>query len=205
MKAIATLFILNLAFMPLQAADEAAPKPETPATAAPDAGAPQPGDQQSPAGQLCDALNLEATAMESAKASFKPALEQIRELGVPQKGLDEIAAAAEKFFRKCLTGPGMRQAMIGLYEKHFTPDEIKAMLAFYQTPVGRKTVQLMPEIMGEATAFGQQEAEKNSRAFQAEIQAIIERFQPADDSESAPGKDAGDNAKALEKMAPPAH
>ena len=36
--------------------------------------------------------------------------------------------------------------MIPIYAKFFTHDEILQMVAFYETPVGKKTIEVMPEL-----------------------------------------------------------
>jgi len=37
-----------------------------------------------------------------------------------------------------------------LYDKYFSEEELRQMLAFYRTPVGRKTIAVMPSVMQEA-------------------------------------------------------
>ena len=37
-----------------------------------------------------------------------------------------------------------------LYDKYFSEEELVQMLAFYRTPVGRKTIEVMPSLMQEA-------------------------------------------------------
>lgn len=38
---------------------------------------------------------------------------------------------------------------VEIYAARFTTDEIKALIAFYQTPVGKKAAKMLPEISGE--------------------------------------------------------
>lgn len=40
-----------------------------------------------------------------------------------------------------------------LYAKHFTADELKQLLAFYRTPIGRKSLDVMPALMREGMAL----------------------------------------------------
>ena len=44
----------------------------------------------------------------------------------------------------------MIQAMIPVYQKHFTKGDIYTLLAFYSSPTGQKMLNDMPAIMGEA-------------------------------------------------------
>jgi len=46
------------------------------------------------------------------------------------------------------------QRMARLYLKHLSEEEIETLSAFYQTPVGRKSVEVMPRVMAETVAMG---------------------------------------------------
>lgn len=43
------------------------------------------------------------------------------------------------------------QIYVPLYDKHYTREDIQAMLAFYKSPIGQKSLDLMPQIVAEAT------------------------------------------------------
>ncbi|NET72948.1 MAG: DUF2059 domain-containing protein [Sphaerospermopsis sp. SIO1G2] len=43
---------------------------------------------------------------------------------------------------------------IPLYDKYFTNEEIKGMIAFYQTPLGKKTLNVLPQITTEFMNIG---------------------------------------------------
>ena len=51
--------------------------------------------------------------------------------------------------------------LVGVYAKHFTHDEVKGLIAFYTTPLGRKTVGELPLLAQEGAAIGQQWATAN--------------------------------------------
>lgn len=44
--------------------------------------------------------------------------------------------------------------MVRLYAQHFSEAEIGQLIAFYRTPVGRKTIEVMPQLMSEGQRFG---------------------------------------------------
>jgi hypothetical protein len=44
----------------------------------------------------------------------------------------------------------MLDAMVPVYQKHFTKSDVDALVAFYSTPTGQKLIKEMPEITGEA-------------------------------------------------------
>jgi uncharacterized protein len=65
--------------------------------------------------------------------------------------LKELAAA--------FTGPEIKDKMVALYARYFTHAEVKALVAFYNSDLGRKTISNMPNLMREAAAIGQEWAE----------------------------------------------
>ncbi|MFM2064659.1 MAG: hypothetical protein RLZZ507_4330 [Cyanobacteriota bacterium] len=48
----------------------------------------------------------------------------------------------------------MIKEYIPLYDKYFTNEEIKALIAFYQTPIGQKTLAVTPQITQDSTEIG---------------------------------------------------
>jgi hypothetical protein len=44
----------------------------------------------------------------------------------------------------------IRQAMVPVYQKHFTKGEIDALVAFYTTPTGQKILKEMPQVVAES-------------------------------------------------------
>ena len=46
------------------------------------------------------------------------------------------------------------ELLIPVYDKHFSNDELEGLIAFYETPVGKKLVSKLPEIMTESAAIG---------------------------------------------------
>ena len=43
-----------------------------------------------------------------------------------------------------------------MYARHFTVTELRQIAAFYKTPVGVKTLTIMPQLMNESMLMGQQ-------------------------------------------------
>lgn len=63
----------------------------------------------------------------------------------------------------------MEGEMITLYTRYFTADELKQIAAYYRTPLGAKSLQLMPQVMTESMAIGQ-------RVTMPRIQKAMEQF-----------------------------
>lgn len=71
--------------------------------------------------------------------------------------INEVIGLMQAEFAKEI--PAMIDAMAAVYAGHFTKDELAEVTAFYDSPVGRKMVKEMPQIVAEtltvAQTFGQ--------------------------------------------------
>jgi uncharacterized protein len=65
---------------------------------------------------------------------------------VPQKVWETIAAE--------LKSDEIIDQIIPIYNKYFTNEEIKQLIAFYQTPLGKKTIAVLPQISQESYEVG---------------------------------------------------
>lgn len=71
---------------------------------------------------------------------------------------EEFFALLEKTLRAEFTS-GLDEIvpeLVKIYDRHLSHDDLKALIAFYSTPVGGKVIRVMPRIMSESMAFGRQ-------------------------------------------------
>jgi|SRR5690554_1138343 len=86
---------------------------------------------------------------------------------------------------KYLSWEEMREPMADIYRKYFENDEIEQLLTFYRTPVGEKSVDLMPVLFQEGGQLGMQIAQQHQGELEAMIDAAREELEAA---ESAAGE-----------------
>ena len=134
-------------------------------------------EDKSPAIRLLELIDFAATARTAADISFAPIIEQLKAQGLPDEAIKEVKAAANKFFTKTFEDPEITADLAKIYENSFTNEEMEELLTFYATPVGIKSLATMPQIMQESGAVGQKFAAKNQAEFQAEMQAIMMKYQ----------------------------
>ena len=48
----------------------------------------------------------------------------------------------------------LTELIIPIYDKHFSHDDIKELIAFYQTPIGKKLIEKQPDIIKESMVAG---------------------------------------------------
>ena len=59
---------------------------------------------------------------------------------------------------------GIIRQIVPIYDKYYSPEELREIIAFYKTPAGQKMIEVTPKIMSEF--------------LQASVDAIKQRSQP---------------------------
>jgi hypothetical protein len=118
------------------------------------------------AAELIDVLQLEkVTALSTelmiqAMVDQNPAFAQVRDVFV-------------EFFREFMTWDRMQPEYVRLYQQAYTEREITELIAFYRTPVGRKTVELMPRLLQQGSEIGQRLIRPHLPELQRRVQVRI--------------------------------
>jgi hypothetical protein len=78
-----------------------------------------------------------------------------------------VPQAPDSFWTEFMSGvhpEDLEKLVVPIYQKHFTEQEIRETIEFYNSPTGRKVVQQLPMVMQESMAvgrvYGQQLAQK---------------------------------------------
>ena len=79
-------------------------------------------------------------------------------------------AQMKAFLSKYMSWPAMKDDMVKIYVAEFTEPELKELNAFYQTPLGKKTVQKMPTLLAKGAELGQKRVQEHLPELQAAIQ-----------------------------------
>jgi uncharacterized protein len=58
---------------------------------------------------------------------------------------------------------------VPLYDKYFSQDEIKGLIRFYETPLGQKSLSVLPQLTSEMADLGRQWGEKAGRDSMQEV------------------------------------
>jgi hypothetical protein len=74
----------------------------------------------------------------------------------------------EKFHSKAAPQT-LLEMIIPLYDKYLSDKEIKELVQFYQTPLGQKTIQVMPKLLAESQDVGRKWGEKLGRESMIEV------------------------------------
>jgi hypothetical protein len=70
----------------------------------------------------------------------------------------------------------LEDLLVPVYDRNFTHGDVKHMIAFYKTPVGKKLISVLPSITKETIAVGQTWGEKMAIRLESKIPNIIQRL-----------------------------
>jgi uncharacterized protein len=74
-------------------------------------------------------------------------------LKIPDTVWDEFTGMCAEEMKRSL--PELEEPVIAIYDANFSADEIKQLVVFYQSPVGRNIVIQLPQLMQQSVAMGQ--------------------------------------------------
>jgi uncharacterized protein len=93
---------------------------------------------------------------------------------LPARAAEIIREEIGKEFEKGFTPDGeVTTGIARVYAKHFSHDEVRSLIAFYESPLGRKVVETLPAVAQESIAVGTQ---WGSAHMPAAMQRIQERL-----------------------------
>lgn len=96
--------------------------------------------------------------------TYEKTLSRLIEVQIQQQPeLEPYKEIFSDFFDKYLSWKMIKDEIIALYSKTYTIEEIKALTAFYNTPVGKKSLKSMPELTAQSAAIGQQRIKKHEK------------------------------------------
>lgn len=83
---------------------------------------------------------------------------------IPQRVVD-IAGETARDLYKSEMGSLLPRIVVA-YSKVLTHDEVRQMIAFYETPLGRRIIQVMPQLQQASTQAGQEWAQSHAPKLQ---------------------------------------
>jgi uncharacterized protein len=169
-----TLICLFLAGCASLRAQTAPLPPNPPAKSATASGAPSEEKKISPVKEADIRKLLELTGatttmeltMQTMEKNIKPVLANSLPPGDYREKL--INLFFEKFHSK-MDLQKLIDLAVPLYDKYYTDEDIKGLIQFYQTPLGKKTVRALPNLMAELTDAGQKMGQDVARQSMMEI------------------------------------
>jgi len=122
--------------------------------------------QTRPALELFEAMGGTTTAAAGADA-------MIGAMAASQPELAQYQDAIRAWYTKVFAGDEFANEMAALLEATYTEQEMRELMAFYKTPVGRKSLQVLPTVARESALIGSRLAERHTDELQSMIEEAM--------------------------------
>lgn len=125
--------------------------------------------------KLADTINLKEQ-MDAGFAAMMPMVDQLStKLQLDAAGKAELIQLYKDWFEKDLDQEKMRNSIVILYAETFTIQELDGLREFYMTPLGKKALKVLPEIMQKGAQLGMEEATSKQQLLMDKLNAFIEK------------------------------
>ena len=103
-------------------------------------------------------------------------LNQLKTKGLPEEAIQELKGVSDIYFKQVARDPDLKKEMAGIYEEKFNKDELKKLITFYKSPLGQKSLQILPEMTNAGGKLGKKYAEKYSENFKENLTRIMKKY-----------------------------
>jgi uncharacterized protein len=139
------------------------------------------------ASKLIDMTNGKDSIRAGFDTVINGVIDNMHQHGMPQEGVDEIKAAVGKWYDSEIHFEDIRPKMVDAYVKAFTEDDLKAIVNFYESPVGQKAIKEMPGVMREGAMVAQEYTKEKIPLLNAELTPILVKYRDQMEASGAGG------------------
>jgi hypothetical protein len=99
----------------------------------------------------------------------------------------QFADAFAQHFEKHFDPRALTEAVIPIYDKHLSSEELRELLAYYQSPFGQRMLKVLPEVARESQAAGLNLGQKAAEQAMEDLKPEYPEFVPnASEEEKRP-------------------
>jgi uncharacterized protein len=84
--------------------------------------------------------------------------------------LAELRPVMRTFLQKHMSWDAIKDDFARIYVEAFSEPELRELIAFYKTPIGRKSIKLMPKLMEQGAQIGAKRVQEHMPELQQQIQ-----------------------------------
>jgi uncharacterized protein len=124
--------------------------------------------------QITNFDQMMTTMRQQVSASIEQSIGIANSCAASQPVFGEFTQALGDKLADALTSPEFKVDVASVYAETFDEQELRDIIAFYQSPLGRKMLAKMPELMQRSTQISQERI----KAIMPDIESITEHYRP---------------------------
>ena len=129
--------------------------------------------------QVVDMTTSKDVLRATLLSGLEPLVQRLKNNGLPPSVIDEVRKAVGDFFDKKIDFEAVRSKHAEIYAAEYSEDDLKGILAFYQSPVGKKMIEKTPEVNQKFNEFTQQQLAGTVADLQQAIGSVLQKYMPA--------------------------
>ena len=143
------------------------------------------------AAKVIDLVSNKDMMRSNLEAMMNGNIENMQHHGLPQEGVDAVRAAISKWYDAEINFNDIQPKIVDIYVKNFSEDDLKQLLAFYQSPIGQKAIKTMPTVMREGAMVTQDYTNTKIPTLKTEVMTILSKYRDQMEAAGAAGAGAG--------------
>lgn len=96
-------------------------------------------------------------------------------------------------FQKHFDSQSLNETVIPIYDKYLSTEDLKGLLDYYRSPLGRRMLKALPDVARESQAAGYAVGQKAAQDTMEELKVDFPEFTGAADNEKHPGNEPNKN------------
>ena len=113
---------------------------------------------------------------DSFSGFLDPALEAMKRDGMPEAARAEMRKAFTEWFDQEVKWADIKPKLVQIYAHDFTDEELRALLAFLEKPLGQKVMAKLPLVIQDGGLAGQQYFMSKQDSLNAKLAPIVEKY-----------------------------
>ncbi len=127
--------------------------------------------------QLMTIMDIKKLFNASMDAMMPVIDQQAQQLGLNSTEKAELTQIYKDWLEQDLDQDYIFRQLGNIYAEAYTDAEMDALIQFYQSPVGQKSLRIMPEIMAKSSQLGMQEAQSKQQQLLNRLQPFFQKHQ----------------------------
>jgi hypothetical protein len=128
------------------------------------------------AGEVLELAYSPASLRDSFAGFLNPALDAMKRDGMPDAARDEVKKAFLQWFDQEVKWDEIKPALVQIYAKDFTEEELQTLLDFLSKPLGQKVMAKLPLVMQDGAIAGQQYFMSKQDSLNALLAPIMKKY-----------------------------
>ena len=125
--------------------------------------------------KVVEATQVARSLEQTLPKLLDPMVDRMKEQGVSEALAQEMKTAITKWFNREVKWEEVKPQIVTLYMKEYTEEELNEMTVFFTSPIGKKVLAKMPDVIQQSAAIIQAYFRTKQESLQAALKPLVEK------------------------------